>query len=369
MRHIFLQVFIILLCCHREASAQEKKYYGTYGHTPQGSTRAMGMGGAYTGVSDDASGIIYNPAGLAHATWIADFGSTTNLTVNKEADVNGDSEPDGVAYQFQFNSAAVRLGPMAFAIGQSSPFSTEIQQPGSSRNYASMQIRSTDVLFATRLGSTVALGVTYKQTTLSQSYQSFAVPIIENEVHGVSYTAGISIRPRKNLGLGMDYSPRQEFEVDPNTNLKIQNNSFYTSYGWFQGAKIPEKLSFGGFFRASERLMYAADLDFLRPDSDMIYVESPFNNDLVARQDIKSSTVQIPHGGIEYIVLNEKKRSVTWRVGGYREPARIVSAADRLHFTMGVEIRLGPLILSASMDESSGFTNSTQRFGLSLGDL
>ena len=29
--------------------------------------RAVGMGGAYGGVSDDASGMIYNPAGLAFA--------------------------------------------------------------------------------------------------------------------------------------------------------------------------------------------------------------------------------------------------------------------------------------------------------------
>ena len=37
-----------------------------YNNVPVG-TRAVGMGGAFGGVADDASGVYYNPAGLAFA--------------------------------------------------------------------------------------------------------------------------------------------------------------------------------------------------------------------------------------------------------------------------------------------------------------
>ena len=44
--------------------------------------RAQGLGGAYTGVSDDASGVYYNPAGLAFAQ-SNDISGSANAFYNK----------------------------------------------------------------------------------------------------------------------------------------------------------------------------------------------------------------------------------------------------------------------------------------------
>lgn len=365
----FLLFFITLgssqLCFSQVAA---KQYYGAYSHTPQGSTRAMGIGGAYTGLSDDAAGIIYNPAGLPFGDWTFDMGSTLNLNINKEVDIDNDKKEDGVPLSFQFLSAAAHFGPFAFAAGRSSPFSADIYGTSWDDSRAALRITNSDFLFASKIGSSLALGLTLHQSTLYSDYKSYQYTWT-NEVKGTNYTAGLSYRPERNLGFGISYTPMQKFEVDQNINQNIGWSSSNQEYGWFKGVVTPERYTLGGFFKASDRLTYAADLDIIKPVENSIFVVNPFSNwSFGAGEEIKTQLVQIPHGGIEYKVVNEKKRGFIWRAGGYREPARSASSHDRLHFTMGVELRLGPIAISSSMDECAGFTNSSQSAGLVLGD-
>lgn len=354
-----------------EAQALPKTYYGTYSHTPQGSTRAMGLGGANTGLSDDASGLIYNPAGVSFGSWIVDFDSTDNLTVNHEADIDEDGTADGIPYQFTFTAAALRLGPIAIAAGTSSPYFANIHGPNYNSTNAVLQIQSTNYVISTRVSDSLSIGVTYRQQSLFESYTSnYGHPMDANTtVAKDAYTVGLAYRPQKNkMGFGFTYTPETIFEVDTSLNRQIGFLDWQENGGWFRGAVLPEKTSFGGFFRASDRLMYIADLDYIMPPKNMVYVESPFDGEIHDNQSIKTFPVAIPHGGIEYQVLREKKRSVIWRVGGYREPARVVGAEDRFHMTMGVEVGLGPLTISAAMDETKNFTNSSQSFSLSFGE-
>ena len=113
--------------------------------------------------------------------------------------------------------------------------------------------------------------------------------------------------------------------------------------------------------------MYIADLDFIRPVENSVLVESPFDGSTVMNQQVKPAMVQIPHGGIEYTVFSQPKKSFIWRLGSYKEPARVVGGSDRFHFTMGVEVRLGALVVSASMDETNGFSNASQSLSFVLG--
>jgi hypothetical protein len=359
---------LLLFCPKVLAQTKPQQYYGAYSHTPQGSTRAMGIGGAYTGLSDDAAGIIYNPAGLPFGDWTFDVGSTLNLNINKEVDVNNDKKADGVPLKFQFFSAAVHVGPFVFAAGRSSPFSADIYGNTWNNSTAALRITNDDLLFASKLGSNLAFGITMHQSVLYSDYKSTQYNW-QNEVKGKNYTAGIAYRPERNLGFGLSYTPMQKFEVDPAINQNIGYDSLSQEYGWFKGVATPERYTLGGFFKSSDRLTYAADLDVIKPVENSIFVVNPFSNwGYTPGEEIKTQLVQIPHGGIEYKIVNEKRRGFIWRVGGYREPARSAAAEDRLHFTMGVELRLGPISISSSMDECAGFTNSSQSASLVLGD-
>jgi hypothetical protein len=363
---LFYLIFLFSKFCFSQAAA--KQYYGAYTHAPQGSTRAMGIGGAYTGLSDDAAGIIYNPAGLPFGDWTFDVGSTLNLNINKEVDIDNDKKADGVPLKFQFLSAAAHLGPFAFAVGRSSPFSADIYGTSWNNSTAALRITNNDFLFASKVGSNLALGITMHQSLLYSDYKSYQYNW-QNEVKGTNYTAGVTYRPERNLGFGLSYTPMQKFEVAQEINQNIGYTPASQEFGWFKGVVTPERYTLGGFFKSSDRLIYAADLDVIKPVENSIFVVNPFSNWSFAQgEEIKTQLVQIPHGGIEYKVVNEKRRGFIWRAGGYREPARSAAAQDRLHFTMGVELRLGPITVSSSMDECSGFTNSSQSVSLVLGD-
>ncbi|MGE3760416.1 MAG: hypothetical protein AB7H97_21810, partial [Pseudobdellovibrionaceae bacterium] len=293
-----------------------------------------------------------------------------NLTINKETDIDDDQKKDGIPYQFQFRGLAAKWNSLAIAFGQSSPYSANIHGPNYNNTEAQLEIKSLNYSLAYQVTKNFSVGATYKDLSKYQNYSSFFGTDVyeEDTVKRTSYSVGVSYRPDNKIGFGLSYSPKVVFESDTLKNVNIGYLDWQVNDGWFRGAIIPEKVSFGGFFKSSDRFMYIADLDYVRPPDDMVYVESPFDGNLLSNEKIKTFPVVVVHGGIEYTVLKEKKRNVIWRAGGYREPARVVGGTDRLHLTMGVEVSLGPIVIAAAMDESNDFTNSTQSIGFSLGE-
>lgn len=65
MKKLLLSLVILSVCAsHVSAADGDGGYAGSFLQVPLGA-RPTAMGGAYVGLSDDASGIMYNPAGLA----------------------------------------------------------------------------------------------------------------------------------------------------------------------------------------------------------------------------------------------------------------------------------------------------------------
>ena len=77
-------ILIIILLLLYNTSVYAADAYGAYGFFPQSSSRVLSMGGAFTALSDDASAIIYNPAGLVQARWSIDISGDQNKIVNKD---------------------------------------------------------------------------------------------------------------------------------------------------------------------------------------------------------------------------------------------------------------------------------------------
>jgi hypothetical protein len=349
-----------------QAQLAPTQYYGAYSHAPQGSARAMALGGAYAGLSDDASGLVYNPAGLAHGNWNFDIGSTANTTLNREADINRDDTADGVIFHFDFLALALRLGRFTVAVGQSSPYATEIYSKSSLNQRAGIQILNTDLSLAIAVTEKLSIGLTHHDSKLKESYLTYNEQLFEDGRTGAYSTYGISYRSEKNMGFGFSYTPKTYIDVPSSVN-DVTVGGFPTTLSWFKGIALPARYTFGGFFKGSSDLMYIADLDFIHPLENSVLVESPFDGGSTSNQEVKPQLVQIPHGGIEYVVYSQAKKAFIWRVGSYKEPARVVGGKDRFHFTMGVELRLGPLVVSASMDETTGFSNSSQSISIVLG--
>jgi hypothetical protein len=342
--------------------------YGTYELFPQGSSRAMGLGGAYTSLSDDVSGIVYNPAGLAFGKWRVDAGGTTNRVDNREADVNGDGSGYPSAYNFVLYGVALRLGDWVIATGVSSPYEADQDANSSSTK---VQITSIDALLAKRFGENFSAGVTGHAQTLKENYNDVSGAQLEESSGQITYTAGAAYRT-KDFGFGGTYTPGTRFKIDSTKNASIQNHSTFpysTSTVFFRDGVIPTKTTFGGFYYFTERFMITVDVDSYDAVKNSLYTGSGSNGSSKSFWFDESSHTLI-HGGFEWKLVESKQSTLIWRAGGYQEPRRIVNyGKPREHLTLGVEVRFGPAVLGVAFDQATDFNNTAQGFSISFGAI
>lgn len=100
MRVILLLACVLCVCT--AASAQESAQFLKIGV----GARAVGMGGAYTAMGDDASVIAWNPAGLSHLTKRELAASHAQLTAGTRYDFLGYAQPTGFG---TFAAGAIHL--------------------------------------------------------------------------------------------------------------------------------------------------------------------------------------------------------------------------------------------------------------------
>ncbi len=115
----FLQEKARLLVCAAAAlvfagSAHADEYH--YNSTIIGE-RPAGMAGAYTAVSDDASGLFHNPAGTVYS-----FGS--NLSVSANAFSTSSKKYDNAGLNFSYERKSETLQPNFFGVVQHTPYGT-----------------------------------------------------------------------------------------------------------------------------------------------------------------------------------------------------------------------------------------------------
>jgi long-subunit fatty acid transport protein len=82
-------VLLFVILCYSDGYTQG---YGVVDEATAGNffvvgARALGMGGAYTAVANDATALVYNPAGLARVIRIEFSGSLTHQRLNNKSDV------------------------------------------------------------------------------------------------------------------------------------------------------------------------------------------------------------------------------------------------------------------------------------------
>ncbi len=81
---ISLAVFFVMLSCMAATAAADELHYTNL----LIGDRASGMGGAYTAISDDATGLYYNPAGIAYAAG-RNFSASVNAYYSNEKTYKG----------------------------------------------------------------------------------------------------------------------------------------------------------------------------------------------------------------------------------------------------------------------------------------
>ncbi len=359
--HLVKTLTFLALWLFTTTSFASSPSYGVYGLHTTGSTRLLGMGGAFVGLADDASAVLLNPAGVSMSRWSFDMQSSTNRVINREGDINFDGNPDGIPYIFNYVTAGINFGRLGLGLGYTTPFQLHHSLPGGATKY-SAKIESLDVSLSFLMWKNLSLGFTLHSETATMGASSAALPLLEDSDSQLSTTFGVLFRPDNRWKFGITYRAGREYKINSNLNAEIQNE-----FGsWFQNMSIADKLSMGFSFKLNQNLILVGDIDHYSKQQNVFLIGSDINN---SSQELLHKNHIIWHGGFEFFVLNKKNIEFIWRGGGYQEPSRLNYTEPRLHFTMGVELRMGPLRLSSAYDQAKNFTNYSQSIGISLVDL
>lgn len=358
-QHLLFSLGLILILSANFDKAVAQTYrYGAYGLFPQGSSRVMAMGGASSALSRDATGVTFNPAGMALGNWTVDLGGSFNRVTNKEAKSLGTSDDVSKPYDVIFYGGAVRWGPTAFGVGGSSPYNLKTEQIGQK---SELSIFSGDAAFAVAFGKVLALGVSAHQEIMKQKYETTNSTTAEGKHFHVK--GGFAL-VHKKMYFGATYTPERQFDIDETQ----KNTEAGGSTNYFKDVVIPAKWTAGFAVQLKEKVILAVDLDHFYPVKDAVYVGTgTFSMGSEILIDDKEQDVL--HGGVEWQIIDTNSHAVALRGGFYNEPARLVGGSTRGHITFGIEVRFGPAVLGVAYDQATNFTNTSQGFSLSFGSI
>ena len=344
------------------SSRAQEEAYGAYGHYPVGTTRVLGMGGAFVGLADDASAVVTNPAGLSLTNYVIDYTGGENRIINREQ-LFGQSIDDreGIPYTSQFRAVSVRLGFLGIAY--SVPYALDYDAAGALPFKRTLRVENYDVAAALRF-STLSIGATAHMERVDLAYKTESATLLEQKKESVYPTFGILYDVGKKGGVGVTYTPQRRYNFDESMDSRI--DGMFSVREWFHDVVIPGKLTFGASLWYKQKLRWVADVDVYEPVKDAILVGG---TSLTGQDRIVEKTQTVMHGGFEFWVEKTRNLDFIWRGGGYNEPARVAYMPSRFHFTMGVEIRYYFLVLAASYDQAPDFSNVSQSVGISLGAL
>jgi hypothetical protein len=146
---------------------------------------AIGMGEAYGALSDDASGIYYNPAGIA-------FGETNEVTVMHKQSAFGTTT--------EFLGSTIHVSPFTFGFGFNSTNVNGIeirQRPGPAQGTFGLHDLAISATASWRIDTTLSVGVTAKFL-----YEKIYV----DESNGAAFDAGVRYKYSHNLAIALAVS-------------------------------------------------------------------------------------------------------------------------------------------------------------------
>jgi long-chain fatty acid transport protein len=274
--------------------------------------RATGMGGAYTAIADDSSGLFYNPAGIVYGIGSDVSGSMNALqitdTVYKDTLGPGiDWKRESIALIPNYFGVVQPLGKGKIGFSYAVTDYTKENQDqvfgpltlyGIDRHYVNYNDKDSTYnigpSYAQKLTDKLSIGVTlymhYRQrerirTILSEYsvgaggdyyYSSEYASIEEN---GIRPIFGIMWTPRDKISLGMTLSQTILLSSTRRlqTSSKAQNDSAVSHSDLESNLKreLPLTVTLGGAYFQSSSLLYSADFSYYSSTSSTGFIDRP----------------------------------------------------------------------------------------------
>jgi hypothetical protein len=355
-----LFVLMLVMLCYSNGYPQG---YGVVDEAAAGNffmvgARALGMGGAYTAVANDATALVYNPAGLARVIRIEFSGSLTHQRINNKTDVGLGFNDGRVQNNTRFGSGNLVLpvptyrGSLVLAFGVNRVKSFDQAMQFSSNLYGNDEKgieTESGGIYLWSLGAAVdispnisvggALNYWNGKDNYTWLYENFVGQssvryndAIKDRYSGFNFKLGVRTQPNKLLTVGatietpVTYTIKEDWSQETNGEVVYGNSEYKITLPFSLGAGIALDLN---------NLTVAGDVNY----TDWTQMEYKRLEDIADAnrqiQDTYKSTLRY-HLGAEYLI---PRISTTLRAGFFRNPLPYKAEwvkKDRDFFTAGV---------------------------------
>lgn len=320
--------------------------YGAFGNHTQGSSRVLGLGGAFTAISNDSNAFYFNPAGPTLSDLDLQFEASTTQLTNNELSLNESNflNAEYVPQQFDLVGIHYKKGRFSFGLGYLVPYWVEVKSmfPTSLK---SLKIQETGVNVSYALSDSFAFGINGKYSQATQLQQ--VAPSTKDEISpAITYWQWGLIYSKKRWAIGYSFSPELLWQKTASTNTLILD------------VASPEKQVVGlSYFIKPDKIRFTADIISVKKLQNSVAFET---NSSFENNPIKSEDVTFPKLGIEFLLVQNSRTNAQFRMGYYDEPARFQGSESRQHFCIGFEVRLGPALLQIAQDQAKNFNTTSQ---------
>lgn len=394
MKNKFLSAAVVVLL----VATTSFLFAGGYQVNEHGA-RAMGMGGAFVGLANDASAVFFNPAGMAYqrgvgvmvgGTFIMPGTSFTSATpVRPEAKmVSQTFFPPNLYFTYNMEDWTFGLGVFApYGLG------TEWEATWDGRHSAvktELQALYINPSVAYRINDQWAVGAGFSYitgtATLNRKIRTFstlAPPTpsatdgeitLDGSGSGFTFNVGVLFKYSDELSAGVSY--RHVAKVKYEGDAKFTNMQALTS--WFPGGTgsvelpMPSNLQAGFAYKAMPELTVVADLQFVMWSAyDKLTISLPDGPSQAPFGRLQTSSVQLKNWVDSFIYrvgAEYKMDMLTLRAGFiYDGTPQITPSvepmlpdANRTEFTLGAGYMIDEMI---SVDAAYQYISSADRNG------
>jgi hypothetical protein len=361
-------LFVLLSCSSGFPQGYAVVDEATAGNFFAVGARALGMGGAYTAVANDATALIYNPAGLARVTRIEFEGGLTHQRINNRTELSSAFNDGLLQSNTRFGSANVVLpvptyrGSLVLALGVNRVRSFDKTMQFSA-DYGTSSEKGTEseaggiYLWSFGAGIDISPNIsvggalnywtgkddyTWLYENDSSPYSITYDDAIKDSYSGFNAKLGVRIQPNKYLVLGgtidspVTYTVKEDWSQGTDTVFHQSIGEFNQVAYWNSEYKISLPFSLGGGVALSlNNLTLAGDINY----TDWTQMEYKELKDMAdANRLIKNTYTDAIrfHLGAEFLI---PQMGTSLRAGFYRNPLPYKSTwigKNRYFYTAGV---------------------------------